>query len=112
MLGHLIDSAVNNHNRFVRASLQDEYTGPTYEQQGWVNRLGWAEAEWADILRYWKTYNEVLERVVDRIPPDRYGVRCVILGYDGAFTLEALIEDYLKHMSGHVDQICGQAVSA
>ncbi|HET8548914.1 MAG TPA: DinB family protein [Bryobacteraceae bacterium] len=112
VLGHLVDSAVNNHNRFIRASLQDEYTGPSYEQQGWVDRLGWAEAPWADILRYWRTYNEVLQRVVSRIPPEKYGVRCAIGGTEGEFTLQGLIEDYLTHMSAHVDQICGRAASA
>jgi hypothetical protein len=112
VLGHLCDSAVNNHNRFVRASLQDEYTGPTYEQQGWVDRLGWADVPWADLLRYWRTYNEVLTRVVERVPPEKYGVHCVITGYDREFTLEALIIDYLDHMGNHVDQICGRTASA
>jgi hypothetical protein len=112
VLGHLCDSAVNNHNRFVRASLQDEYSGPTYEQQAWVDRLGWAEVPWMDLLRYWRTYNEVLTHLVARIPIDKYPVQCVIIGYDREFTLESLIVDYLDHMSHHVEQICGRGASA
>ena len=36
ILGHLIDSASNNHQRFVRAMLQDEVRLPTYDQEGCV----------------------------------------------------------------------------
>jgi hypothetical protein len=112
VLGHLCDSAVNNHNRFVRASLQEEYTGPTYEQEGWMARIGWGDLPWDDVRRYWRTYNEVLTRIVSRIPPEKYGVPCVIVGYDRQFTLETLIVDYLDHMMQHIDQICGRAAAA
>ena len=112
VLGHLLDSAVNNHVRFVLASLQDEYSGPTYEQEAWMARSGWGELPWQDLLRYWRTYNEVLTRIVSRIPPEKYGVRCVLAGYPREFTLQTLIEDYLDHMTQHVDQICGRAAAA
>jgi hypothetical protein len=38
ILGHLIDSASNNHQRFVRAQLQDELRWPGYDQTGCVFR--------------------------------------------------------------------------
>jgi hypothetical protein len=112
VLGHLLDSAVNNHNRFVRASLQDEYTGPGYEQLAWVDQIGWGELPWNSLVRYWKTYNEVLAHVVSRVPREKYGVRCVLEGYPREFTLQTLIEDYLDHLNQHIEQICGRAVGA
>ena len=42
VLGHMIDSSLNNHQRFVRAALEEKYEGPTYEQQGWVEMHGYA----------------------------------------------------------------------
>ena len=107
VLGHLIDSAVNNHNRFVRASLQDSYTGPAYDQEGWMRHLAWHELPWEQILRYWRTYNELLARVVDRIPPAKYATTCHIGAPEGDFSLEGLIDDYLIHLRRHVAQICG-----
>lgn len=41
ILGHLIDSALNNHQRFVRAALESRYEGPAYAQTGWVNMHGY-----------------------------------------------------------------------
>src|SRR5687768_6240387 len=37
VLGHLIDSAANNHQRFVRAQFTDDPVFPGYEQEKWVN---------------------------------------------------------------------------
>ena len=36
ILGHLLDSAAKNHQRFVRAALDGQYEGPSYEQDGWI----------------------------------------------------------------------------
>jgi len=36
IIGHLIDSASNNHQRFVRAQFTDELIFAGYEQEGWV----------------------------------------------------------------------------
>ncbi len=54
-LGHLIDSAVNNHVRFAAASLQTEFSGPTYEQDGWVRVHGYHEMPWLSLLDSWRS---------------------------------------------------------
>jgi hypothetical protein len=112
VLGHLLDSAVNNHVRFVLASLQDEYAGPTYQQEEWVRRTGFGDLPWERLRAWWQSYNDALTHIVSRIPPEKYGVRCVIVGYPREFTLETLIVDYLDHLRQHVDQICGRAANA
>ena len=39
ILGHLIDSAANNHQRFVRAQFVQSLDTPSYEQERWVSIL-------------------------------------------------------------------------
>jgi hypothetical protein len=104
ILGHLIDSALNNHQRFVRASLDGRYSGPSYDQQGWVGMHGYGSMEWRALLDHWRAQNELLCEVVDRIPHDRLSAECRV-GDDGPVTLQFLVEDYLVHLRYHVSQI-------
>jgi len=103
-LGHLIDSAVNNHVRFAAASLQTEFSGPTYEQDGWVRVHGYHEMSWLSVLDSWRQHNELLLRLVIRIPEERLAVACGI-GSADPVTLRFLIEDYVLHMQHHLDHI-------
>ena len=111
LLGHLIDSAANNHNRFVRASLDNEYHGPGYDQEGWVRRHRYESMQWSDIVDWWSTLNQMLVRVVREIPRDQYAVPCFI-DNKPMMSLEALMEDYLLHMQHHVEQILHAATEA
>jgi hypothetical protein len=104
VLGHLIDSALNNHQRFVRAALQGHYDGPGYAQEGWVEMHGYREMAWGDLLEHWRRQNELLARVVERIPASRSGASCVV-GDGAAVPLAFLIDDYINHLKGHLDQI-------
>jgi DinB superfamily len=103
-LGHLIDSAANNHVRFVAASLQPSFHGVGYEQDAWVERHGYNDMPWADIVDFWRRYNHFLVALVRRIPEDRLDTPCV-LGDSPAVTLRFLIEDYQLHMQHHIDHI-------
>ena len=109
VLGHLIDSALNNHQRVVRASLQGEYRGPGYDQDGWVRMHGYEELPWTELVDFWTSQNRLLARVVSRIPADRLEAPCQV-GEHPAMTLLALIEDYLRHMRQHLDQIRAEGV--
>jgi hypothetical protein len=103
-LGHLIDSAANNHVRFVRAAIEPEFRGPGYEQDSWVSLHGYHEMAWAEVIDFWQRYNHFLARLVERIPEDRLPVRCVV-GDSTPVTLKFLIEDYTLHMQHHLDHI-------
>jgi hypothetical protein len=103
-LGHLIDSAVNNHVRFVRASLEPEYTGQGYDQDGWVRAHGYHELPWTTLLEMWRQHNELLVRVVKRIPEARLATVCRV-GDAAPVTLGFLIDDYVLHMQHHLDHI-------
>jgi hypothetical protein len=104
ILGHMIDSAANNHQRFVRAALDGQYAGPGYAQEDWVNLHGYTEISWATLLEWWDTAHQRLVAVVVRIPPERYAAPCVV-GQDAPVTLQFLIEDYIAHQRHHLRQI-------
>jgi hypothetical protein len=103
-LGHLIDSASNNHQRFVRAALEAEYHGPSYDQNGWVTAHGYQQLPWADLVEFWGRYNVLLAQVIDGIPESKLSTECGI-GDGAPATLLFVIEDYVAHMQHHVDHI-------
>jgi hypothetical protein len=103
-LGHLIDSASNNHLRFVRAALEAEFHGPSYDQNGSVKLHGYQELNWSDLVDFWQQYNTLLTRVIARIPEDKLHTPCRI-GDGPPLTLQFVIEDYVAHMQHHLDHI-------
>ncbi len=104
IVGHLLDSAANNRQRFVRGAIDGEYAGPKYAQEAWVAAHRYADQPWESLLRWWKTEHEILAAVVDCVPEERLGARCVV-GDDTPVTLRFLIEDYISHQRWHVSQI-------
>ncbi len=104
IVGHLIDSATNNHQRFVRASIYGPYSGPSYAQDDWVLAHGYAEQNWDDLLRWWWAEHQILMTAVNRIPEDRLETACRV-DDAGPFTLRFLIEDYVEHQQHHLSQI-------
>src|SRR6187200_2584241 len=63
-LGHLIDSAANNHARFVRAQLQDVLVVENYEQEGWVRVQKYEQEAWITLVDLWTNYNLHLLHVI------------------------------------------------
>lgn len=110
VLGHLIDSALNNHQRFVRGALEGKYEGPSYEQNGWVSMHGYEGLAWSELVTHWQRQNDLLTAVVERIPEDKYNTICKVGAYDPV-TLRFLVEDYLTHLHHHADQIAGASSS-
>lgn len=104
VLGHLIDSALNNHQRFVRAALEGAYEGPAYDQQGWVRMHGYHEWCWAELVDHWHAQNALLLRVVERLPADRLAAPCRVGGGE-PITLGWLVDDYLRHLRHHLAQL-------
>ena len=113
VLGHLIDSALNNHQRFVRASLTGELTFPSYDGDAWVAAQAYRDRPWLALINLWAHLNGHLAHVVARIPRERLGAPCRI-GAGEAVSLEFIVRDYLKHLRHHLAQIVveqGGAVS-
>jgi hypothetical protein len=104
IVGHLLDSAANNRQRFVRAAIDGSYAGPIYAQDAWVAMHGYAKLPWQTLLEWWDVEHEILASVVDHIPEARMDALCTV-GDDAPVTLQFLIEDYITHQLWHLKQI-------
>jgi hypothetical protein len=104
VIGHLIDSAGNNHQRFVRAQQTATLEFPGYDQDHWVNSQRYDESAWVDLVELWYAYNHHLAHVIARIPDDRRNVICRI-GANAPVTLGFLAQDYLVHLRHHLAQL-------
>jgi hypothetical protein len=103
VLGHLIDSAANNHQRFVRMQLRGGLDLPTYDQEGWVAVQHYQRRAWSDLIELWTLYNRHLLHIVRRVPAEALSAQGTMGGQD--VTLEFIIVDYLDHLKHHLAQI-------
>jgi hypothetical protein len=100
VVGHLIDSAVNNLGRMVRMQIASGQSMPGYEQRAWVDLQRYAEREWSEVLALWFALNEHLRWTVRSIDRElltnegRVGGETLTLGF--------LIVDYIAHMEHHL----------
>lgn len=104
ILGHLIDSASNNHQRFVRAAQQASLEFPAYDQDGNIRVQAPQEADWAVLISLWAAYNRYLAHVIAHLPANKSETPCRI-GAGAPVTLKFLADDYLRHMLHHLSQI-------
>jgi hypothetical protein len=104
ILGHLIDSAGNNAQRFVRAQLAAELAFPAYEQEKWVAVQDYAHEDWKGLVELWSALNAHLAHVVSRIPAAKLATPCHI-GDKEPLGLAAVIESYITHMEHHLAQM-------
>jgi len=103
VIGHLIDSAANNHQRFVRLQIEPELHMHGYRQEEWVAVQCYAVMPWMQVLETWRVFNTHLAYVVQHVKPEHLGN---IWHYeDGPLTLGFLIEDYSAHMRHHLRQL-------
>jgi hypothetical protein len=117
IVGHLIDSASNNHQRFVRAQFQDDLIFPGYAQEDWVRVQHYCDAPWKELVMLWQSYNLQLARVMAAAPEDvrlrehrkhnfhQIGWRTV--SEEKTATLDYLMSDYVAHLKNHLRQILG-----
>jgi hypothetical protein len=104
--GHLIDSASNNHQRFVRLQLLENLTFPDYGQDNihWVRIQNYQNRTWDELLGLWRHYNIQLAYIIRSVDPS-----CLInvwqLDAQNRVILYELMTDYLRHLEAHLDQI-------
>ena len=118
IVGHLIDSAANNHQRFVRAQFTDDLVLPGYEQDLWVTSQKYNEASWPELVHLWSAYNLHLSHVISVMPEevltrvrtehnlDKIAWKAV--PKTSPTTLEYFVRDYAGHMRHHLTQILGE----
>ena len=115
VLGHLIDSAANNHQRFVRAQFTDDLVFSGYEQNQWVSSQKYSDESWSEVIQLWSAYNLHLLHIVSVIPEDVLTkarsphtldqIAFNLVDKNDPATLEYLIRDYVDHLRHHLDQI-------
>jgi len=106
LLGHLVDSAANNHQRIVRLQYNSHLVFPDYTQDNdlWISLQDYQHADWPDLIQLWKYYNLHIIQIIRSVDPttlendwdDFEGNRV---------TLHQMIEGYPKHLRLHIDQI-------
>jgi DinB superfamily len=104
VIGHLIDSASNNHQRFVRASLQKSLDFPGYDQNGNVSVQAPQEVDWLLLVSLWAAYNRYLAHVIAHLPDSKLQTPCRI-GSGEPVTLAFLASDYVTHVVHHLKQV-------
>jgi hypothetical protein len=104
ILGHLIDSAANNHQRFVRGQLNSELASPGYAQEQWVETERFQDREWTDLIQFWLAYNRHLLHLMSHVRPESR-TTSIRIGGDDPVTLEFVMIDYVRHLKHHLDQI-------
>jgi len=103
-LGHLIDSAANNHQRFVRMQMQEHLELTGYDGDAWVRLESYQERPWQDIITLWENYNRHLAHVIRGVDPA--ALKHTWRSPEGDIVdLEFVIRDYVLHMQHHLDQI-------
>ncbi len=103
IIGHLIDSAANNHQRFVRVQFED-VPFIKYDQNNWNAASRYQAMESRHVINFWAQYNQHLIEVIKRIPENALLRECNN-GGETNVTLAWLIEDYVAHMEHHLKQI-------
>jgi hypothetical protein len=120
VIGHLIDSAANNHARFVQAQLYDGFVFSGYEQDKWVTVQAYKDEPWDRLLQLWRHYNLHLLHVMSligeevsgklRFPHNLHQIAWRAVGEEQPVTLDYLMRDYVDHLKHHLGQISSSVV--
>lgn len=103
-LGHLIDSACNNHQRLVRAQLEDRPAMPGYEGDRWVALHAYQQRDWRELIERWRNANLQLLAAVEAVDSAGWSRTCTIAGSEPR-TIEFVFGDYFDHMVHHLRHI-------
>lgn len=109
ILGHLIDSAINNLKRFTEIQfLPQPYKVISYRQNELVAVNHYQHLPLTHLLDLWKALNQQISYVVQNIPPDKLDYP-VDPQYDNGElkSLGWIICDYVAHLEHHLRQVTG-----
>ncbi len=117
-LGHLIDSAANNHTRFVLGQMKDDLVFSGYDSDRWVELQKYRQAPWPQLVELWRTYNLHLAHVMssasdEKLNQPRTHHTLQTIAFETVketepTTLKYLMTDYIAHLKHHLKQILGE----
>src|SRR5688500_123665 len=112
IVGHLIDSASNNHQRFVRAQLKEDLIFPGYEQDAWVALQRYQDVPWQELVPLWAAFNRHIAHVMAAAPAETrmkprkahnlHQLASKPVPEDVPATLDYFMRDYVGHLEHHV----------
>jgi DinB superfamily len=108
ILGHLIDSAANNHQRWVRTNQHKQLSFPPYQQDFWVKSQHYQKYKWKEIIALWKAYNNFFAHLIENTHKDALAYT-VQVGENQPITLEFMLQDYVAHLKHHLKAILPEA---
>ena len=103
IVGHLIDSAANNHQRFVRAQFEVQ-PNIFYRQNKWVKNSHYQQFDSLSVINFWEQYNRHLLQLLKFLPAAALS-NTLFMGDDKPVTLDFAINDYVNHLEHHLRQI-------
>jgi len=103
-LGHLLDSAANNHQRIVRTQLEEHPAMPNYDGDAWVALHQYQRRDWQSLIERWVVLNSQLMAAAEAVP-DSAWTRTLAIADSGPLTLQFVFDDYVEHMLGHLRHI-------
>jgi len=117
VIGHLIDSASNNHQRFLRAQFQEDLVFPGYDQDAWVVAQRYHASNWGDLVSLWRQFNGHLANVMEAVPEserlrprERHNLDQIawqVVPRHLPTTLDYFMRDYVGHLRHHLRQVLG-----
>jgi hypothetical protein len=103
-LGHLLDSAANNHQRIVRAQSEDKLAMPGYDQNRWVAINRYQDRDWKELIEVWQALNRQLLAAAESVPDPAWS-HTLTVAASQPMTLEFVFDDYVAHMLHHLQHI-------
>ena len=115
ILGHLVDSSINNSVRFVTGQFKDNMIFSGYEHEKWVLAQDYQNAGWDFIISLWKMNNSQICRLINNMPEEiiykqhkEHSLDQIAwkeIDKSVPASMEYLINDYIGHMKHHLNQI-------
>jgi DinB superfamily len=104
VVGHLIDSVSNNHQRLARFTLDNNFHFPGYEQREFVRRANYYNYDFNELVTLWYSYNKLFIHIIENIREEE--LNCLVtIGQDDPITISELIDSYYQHLINHEGQI-------
>ena len=115
ILGHLIDSSINNARRFITGQSMTELIFDGYDQNIWVSSQKYNEQPWPELIATWRQANLHIVNLTRAIPADVLNrshdvhnldkIAWQKIPRDQLVTLAYVITDYFGHMIYHINHI-------
>ena len=103
IVGHLVDSASNNHQRLLRYVAKGELSFPSYDQEAFVSRANYRNFEYLDLLTLWYLHNKLLFHIYENIPENDLD-SSIKVGDRPVMSVRQLMDDYFAHLVIHENQ--------